>query len=1009
MSSMHYLQAFDKSQLWRFFVDGRFQKKYNGWIGYEAGERGSVQALMNGFAFMLEHFDLSRGLSSTYLLDLHKICMLNVETSNLKSSPGDLRYLNAGMPFFAKSTTYGNLRQILRERRGDGTVIFNTKKYAKTADEFDLDELYAGLLEDKRINYRNWYPNLDRRTQEALEKKRGLQAFYHAKHAVQMLFAEKMDEIVGRFNRTIRLAKTEEEKLDCFVLLVRHLELLHPFPDGNCRTFACITLNHLLLYHDMMPTILYNPNYDGELSTEEFKEEIRKGQALMKELLEDPEAAVYGYSITQMAEGDRKRFLEMAKETIEKIDGWREVYLTPERAARICDGRWYRADRHIRFERVGDYNTYLKGSLYFFMALEEWEKEGRDIEAELRRLEEKGVRAIVTDDRRVLETTTLPVMLVRDVKAAYTKAATQTRQEVDPLTLLITGTEGKTGAKSQLYQLLSPQTKVHAHINSANTAIPVLRSLVNLTEEDRVELNEVSVGGNEALRIERSEWVNPDLCLFTHIGPNHMDMHKTMENLVWAKSSVVVGMREGGVCIVNSDMEYFDALCAAIEKRRPGTPVVTFGRSAHDDAQLLDAVFDDEKNGWNVRARVGRTEYDYFVPLIQGHVPPASVGMLLCVERMGYDVERAARDYASVTPYATMGALRVLRKDEGDVLFYDQSRRGGISGMRSAFEDLGRLKKRGRVIALVGGISIKKDSEWTREAHRALAEMIDASPVERLYTTGPFMGYVHDALKRREILVEHTDDLDRLAKRLYDDAEPGDTLFVIGSAWLYLGRVVDRLEKRAKITRFDYRKTYRFDPPPLSAFERARRRSGAGDAEAFRGEVAMRFFEKVKELMTSRFGFECVDEALSGDDRRYVYDADKCRAWFFNRSADRQKKGRQLFGTFFDTGDGQWLLHVHLATTDLHLGFVRCERAGDGTLKLGKVPEEEGAEACKTFGPPFGYRRWWRGWCSVDCGRAIDLEDDAAFALLENFGESACFAEVLPVLRRLAEKSGDAS
>lgn len=99
MSGIHYLKQFDISQFWRFFVDGRFQKKYEGWIGYEGGERGSVQALLNGFSFMLDNFDLSNGLKATYLRELHKICMLSVETTNLKSSPGDIRYLNSGMPF----------------------------------------------------------------------------------------------------------------------------------------------------------------------------------------------------------------------------------------------------------------------------------------------------------------------------------------------------------------------------------------------------------------------------------------------------------------------------------------------------------------------------------------------------------------------------------------------------------------------------------------------------------------------------------------------------------------------------------------------------------------------------------------------------------------------------------------------------------------------------------------------------------------------------------------------
>lgn len=1002
MACMHYLKQFDKAQLWRFFVDGRFQKKYDGWVGYESGERGSVQAMMNGFAFMLDHFDLSRGLSTTYLLDLHKVCMLSVETTNLKSSPGDLRYLNAGMPFFAKSTTYENLKQILEERRGDGTVIFNTKKYAKTADEFDADALYEGLLKDKRINYRNWYPNLDVMTQEALEKKRGIRAFYSAKHYVQMLFAEKMDGIVQRFNREIRKARTDDARLDCFIALVRHLELLHPFPDGNCRTFACITLNHLLLYYGMMPTILYNPNYDGELSSREFKEEIKKGMALTAALLEAPESSVYDYAITQMHPENREKFLVMAEETARKIDAYREVYLTPERAARICMGRWYRADKYLRFPRVGDYNTYLRDALYFFLSLEEWRKEGRDIEAELKRLETKGVRAIVTDDQEIISLTSLPVMLVDDIKAAYIEAATRTRKEVDCKTLLITGTEGKTGAKSHLAQLLASQTQVHAHINSANTAIPVLRSLINLSGEDRVELNEVSVGGDESLRLERTAWVNPDLCLFTHIGPNHMDMHKTIDNLIWAKSSVVVGMRDGGCCIVNSAMHYYDALTAAIDKRRPGVKIDTFGMSESDDAQLLEAVFDDERNGWNVSARVDRETYRYFVPALQGHMPLVSVGMLLTVSRLGYDVHRAAEAYAGVRPYETMGQLSVMRKDAGDVLFYDQSRRGGISGMRSAFEDLARLKKRGRVIALVGGVSVKKDSDWTRESHRQLAELINQSPIDTLYTTGPFMEYVHDALGEPALLAGHSDDLDGLARTLVHNVQPGDTLFIIGSAYLYLGRIVDRMHKRIAISPFDPDRKYRLEPTACNAFLDAFRQSRLHDIQAFKGALLMHFFQNAKQLFSDRLGLVTADDALSEKDRKYVYDKEACEAWFYNATAQKGSKGRQLFGTFFYTPDPHYLLHLHCATHHLHIGLVRCRREGE-SVALEKIPKPELEQTCGGMG--LKAQAWWMGWCSHDCGRAVSPETPEGFTLLERVESSGCLAMADTILQKLQDQA----
>src|SRR5215213_863188 len=160
MSSLHLLKAFDSSQIFRFFVDGRFQRKYRGWLGYEEREPGSIQAMLDGYGFMLDNFNLNQGLRAVYLIDLHRACMNGVRTQNPKSAPGDLRYLVSGMPFFAKTTTLENLREVLAMRQGDGTVVFNTKPFNRRAEELDAEDIHRFILRDGKINYRNWYPNV---------------------------------------------------------------------------------------------------------------------------------------------------------------------------------------------------------------------------------------------------------------------------------------------------------------------------------------------------------------------------------------------------------------------------------------------------------------------------------------------------------------------------------------------------------------------------------------------------------------------------------------------------------------------------------------------------------------------------------------------------------------------------------------------------------------------------------------------------------------------------------
>ncbi|MBF0469878.1 MAG: Fic family protein [Gammaproteobacteria bacterium] len=1020
----------DKRQLWRLFVDGRFQKKYNGWVGYEGGERGSVKAVLNGFGHMIDHFDISSGLRATYLRELHKICMLSVETSNLKSSPGDIRYLNSGMPFFAKSTTYEHLVEVFALRKGDGTALFNNRRFEKAADELSVDEVYDYMVKEGSINYRNWYPNLDLSQQEAIAGKRSLHEFYSAKHTVQMLIVQKMEEIVERYNRDIVKADSDKEKLRVIALVPRELELLHPFPDGNSRTFSCVTLTHLLLFNGFPPALLDNPNLDNEVSLEQWVGEIERGMERTRWLLKNNETELFGYSIVDMKRRDRETFLMMASDLGDKIDGFREIFLTPQRLVEYCGGRWLDpVSEQLRFTGVGTYGTYHPGNIYFAMALKEWAKEGKDLGKEVARVLSRGMRAAVIDDVRHKPLFDIPCLLVEDTFQAFKQCAIAVRRERDPFTVLITGTEGKTGAKVQFHHLLNQQVKAHGVLNSANTEVPVLRSLINLAEEDEIELNEVSVGSDEAYRVERAVMVSPNLCFFTNIGPNHMDMHKTLDNIMTAKSSVVEGLREGGKCIVNSSIEHYPKLLNAIFKRRPGTEILNYGHLQGDNARLLGQKFNPDRFGWEVEADVDGVRLDYFVPLIQSHAPLASVGTLLAIKEMGYDVEQAARDYASLQPFETMGRILTIKKRSGDVWFYDQSRRGGMHGMRSAFSDLANFRVKGRIVALVGGVSIKKDSRWTQESHHELAQLINSSAIDRLYTTGQFMDYVTDNLEKKEIFVAHNEDIDQLATLLFNEIRGGDLLFIIGSAYLYLGRVSDRLLKMRDRGRFDpdildqdlsreesdrYRYLVvkdevgagvdlelslhqnRLDQKVYTALE-----AGYESYLAARGDLLFHFFKELSQEITSNPRFSDISSEVAKGGERYLITEEKAVIWFNNLDEVKGYPKEQLFGLFFDFGDDRYLLHIEVATQNLHAGFVQYERQ-DGHPVPVKMAKAEGelflqryGENLRRAGIRLQKRKWGLAWLTVDYGTFIRVTQSETFMTMLRPAQSRLYRRLL--------------
>lgn len=1040
MSSMQLLKQFDKTQLFRLFIDGRFHKKakYDGWVGYEAREKGSVQGMLNGFAFMLDHFHQSHRINCAYLRALHRVCMLHVETTNDKSAPGDIRYQNTGLPFFVKTTTYENIGEFLQMRQDDGTIMFHDRELRKTANDLTTEQVFKVLQTKGKLLYRGWYPNLDLETERALDKPDSLHEFYSAKHYVQMAIIHKMETIVERYHRKITQAGCSDDKIEAIALVVRELEILHPFTDGNCRVFAGVLMNQLLLYHGFPPAIVNNPNLDFEYSLAQWINEIKQGMQNAETLLADPLARVFDYSILEMDEVNKARFLEMATGLITKIEQYREMFLTPERLRDYTGGKWLNGDMSVRYSGVGTHNSFQAGDLYFALTLEEWQSEGKDVLAELQKRVAAGVKGIVLSDEKFARQLGIPVLVVPDAMKAFTQAAYHTRQEANPKTVLITGTEGKTGTKIQLHHLLKSLTGVHAWLSSANTVIPIHKSLASLDISERVELNEVSVDADTDKTSQRSQVVNPDICFFSNISAEHMHVHKSLEGVVRHKSFVVTGLRQGGKCVMNSSMETYSMLAQEVRERRPDIEILTFGKTEQDAARLLSSHFDNAEMGWQVHADILGEEVRYFTPLFQSYAPLMSVGVLLTVKLLGFDLQQTARNYLDLRPYESMGQLYRIPLDDGHFLFYDQSRRASISGVRSVFQDIAQFNVPGRVIALYGSISSIKDHDWTRAYHQELAELVGKSPVRRLYTTGPNMEIVQECLPDPTVFVKHSNDLNQLYHDIIAELEPGDLLLIQGYLRLNLSEIAERIVAFKDSGQGDRHFLYRlFTQHPADEVYSALRlvksleRGAGGEVAArskledtllqqqksgkvtyrnLRARLLERFFSSLDEHLDSAFGLPCINATMLRSGLKVlVHNEDYCTQWFNNLDKIPALPKKILFGSFFDIALPGFVMQVLVGTTNLHIGILKCDRV-DGKYAITPMSETDFAMIAGRFNPRLAphplleKREWGHKWMTIDCGPFIDAEDPQVFSAMFNLPGSKLYQNSFnPLLTLLAK------
>lgn len=116
--------------------------------------------------------------------------------------------------------------------------------------------------------------------------------------------------------------------------------------------------------------------------------------------------------------------------------------------------------------------------------------------------------------------------------------------------IAVTGSDGKTTTTSIIYELLKAAGYT-VHLGG-NIGMPLLPQTPDIKATDIVvaELSSFQL---------HTMTKSPDIAVVTNLSPNHLDVHKSMDEYVEAKKNIFLHQSEGGVLIVNADNEITNA------------------------------------------------------------------------------------------------------------------------------------------------------------------------------------------------------------------------------------------------------------------------------------------------------------------------------------------------------------------------------------------------------------------------------------------------------------------
>lgn len=355
----------------------------------------------------------------------------------------------------------------------------------------------------------------------------------------------------------------------------------------------------------------------------------------------------------------------------------------------------------------------------------------------------------------------------------------------------VTGSVGKTGTKEALRHVLSAQGETHASVASYNNHWGVPLTLARMPAGSRFGVFEI--GMNHAGEIlPLTAMVRPDVALITTVEPVHIEHFRSLSAIADAKGEIFSGLRPGGVAVINRDNPNFSRLLTHAQASRAGR-VVTFGEHPEADVRANRIVLRPDLSV--VDATVMGIPVTYQLGTPGRHVAMNSLGVMGVVHALGADLARAALSLAALRPPVGRGERTALALKGGEAFLVDESYNANPASIRAALATLAAIETgpRGRRIAVLG--DMLELGEAADRHHRELAAAVEASGIDLVFTAGPLMRNLFEALPvgRRGVACTASADL---VEPVLGALRPGDAVMVKGSNSIRMGRIVEALKAR---------------------------------------------------------------------------------------------------------------------------------------------------------------------------------------------------------------------
>ncbi len=163
---------------------------------------------------------------------------------------------------------------------------------------------------------------------------------------------------------------------------------------------------------------------------------------------------------------------------------------------------------------------------------------------------EAGAKAYFTTKDTCFEGANL-VLKVENTLEAYLSIAKYYRLKINPITVAITGSSGKTTTKEIVYSVLSQKFKTQKTFSNHNNEIGFCQTVLGMEQSTQALIVEMGMRGLGEIELI-STHLKPDYAIITNSGSAHVGRLGSLDNIAIAKCEIATGLKPTGTFIAKN-------------------------------------------------------------------------------------------------------------------------------------------------------------------------------------------------------------------------------------------------------------------------------------------------------------------------------------------------------------------------------------------------------------------------------------------------------------------------